>query len=145
MQNWTRLVPELLVGDIDASLRFWRDLLGFAVAYDRPEQGFAYLDRDDAQLMLEQRDDRATQSFTGTLEHPLGRGVNFQIEVSSVRPIVERLEETNWPLFMACEEKWYRAGNFERGQMQFLVQYPDGYLIRLVESIGQRPVAAGSP
>ncbi|WP_158814824.1 VOC family protein [Methylocapsa sp. S129] len=145
MPNWARLVPELLVGNIDASLRFWCDLLGFVVAYDRPEQGFAYLDCDGAQLMLEQRDDRATRWRTGTLEYPLGRGVNFEIEVSSLRPIIARLEEAGWPLFMACEEKWYRAGNFERGQLQFLVQDPDGYLVRLMESIGERPVAGRSP
>jgi catechol 2,3-dioxygenase-like lactoylglutathione lyase family enzyme len=49
------LVPELLVADLDASLRFWRGLCGFAVAYDRPEERFAYLDRAGAQVMLEER------------------------------------------------------------------------------------------
>lgn len=37
------LVPELAVTDCDVSARFWRDLLGFEVLYDRPEEGFAYL------------------------------------------------------------------------------------------------------
>ena len=37
------LVPELDVFDLAASLRFWRDVLGFRVAYRRPENGFAYL------------------------------------------------------------------------------------------------------
>ena len=37
------LVPELDVTDIDVSLRFWCDVLGFMVAYDRPDNGFAYL------------------------------------------------------------------------------------------------------
>lgn len=34
-----KLVPELLVTRLESSLGFWRDLLGFAVAYDRPEEG----------------------------------------------------------------------------------------------------------
>ena len=31
------LVPELTVTDLDASLQFYRGLLGWTVAYDRPE------------------------------------------------------------------------------------------------------------
>ena len=33
--TWARLVPELLVTDIDKSLRFWRDVCGFAVLFGR--------------------------------------------------------------------------------------------------------------
>jgi catechol 2,3-dioxygenase-like lactoylglutathione lyase family enzyme len=142
MQSWSKLVPELLVADIATSLRFWRDLLGFSVLYDRPEEGFAYLDLDGVQFMLEQRNENARQWWTGALEPPLGRGINFQIEVVSIGPILSRLEQAHWPLFMAREEKWYRAGAIERGQLQFLVQDPDGYLLRLIEPIGQRPHAA---
>ncbi|WFN95188.1 hypothetical protein [Gordonia sihwensis] len=40
------LVPELAVIDCSVSVRFWRDLLGFEVLYDRPEEGFAYLALD---------------------------------------------------------------------------------------------------
>lgn len=32
------LVPELVVTDCDVSVRFWRDLLGFEVLYDRPRR-----------------------------------------------------------------------------------------------------------
>ena len=54
--GWAKLVPELLVSDIAASLKFWRDRLGFAIAYQRPEQAFAYLERPEgAQIMLCQR------------------------------------------------------------------------------------------
>ena len=50
------LVPELHVTDIDRSLRFYVDLLGFSVAYARPDEGFAFLEFGGAQLMLEQTD-----------------------------------------------------------------------------------------
>jgi catechol 2,3-dioxygenase-like lactoylglutathione lyase family enzyme len=54
--HWNPLVPELLVADIDRSLAFWTGLIGFTVRFARPEDGFAYLDRDGAQVMLEQYD-----------------------------------------------------------------------------------------
>ncbi len=34
--GFAALTPELSVRDLDVSLRFWCDLLGFTVAYDRP-------------------------------------------------------------------------------------------------------------
>ena len=49
-----KLVPELLVTNLDSSLAFWVSHLGFKVAYQRPEDGFAYLDLNGAQVMLEQ-------------------------------------------------------------------------------------------
>ena len=139
---WARLVPELLVADLAASLRFWRDLCGFSVAYDRPEDGFAYLDRDGVQVMLEEAYGPGRRWITGPLEIPFGRGMNLQIAVASVAPILEVLGASGWPLYLAPEEKWYRAGMQEAGVRQFLVQDPDGYLLRFQESLGLRQAAS---
>ncbi|MDR3538245.1 MAG: VOC family protein [Acetobacteraceae bacterium] len=139
-----RLVPELLVADLQASLQFWRDLCGFSVAFDRPDEGFAYLDRDGAQVMLEERA-RNRNWITAALENPLGRGVNFQVAVPTLDPILAALAGTAWPLFMAPERKWYRTGSVETGVHQFLVQDPDGYLIRFSARIGERALGSGTP
>ncbi|MBA2519953.1 MAG: VOC family protein [Chloroflexia bacterium] len=139
-----KLVPELLVTRLDASLRFWRDLLGFAVAYDRPEEGFAYLHLAGAEIMLEQVDDSHRTWLTGPLNPPFGRGINFQIEVAALDPTLERLRQASWPLFLEPEERWYRMAELEVGQRQFLVQDPDGYLVRLAEHLGERAIAGGS-
>ncbi|MBS3025508.1 bleomycin resistance protein [Acidiphilium multivorum] len=139
MANSARLVPELVVSDLEVSLRFWCNLIGFSVAFDRPETGFAYLDLDGAQVMLEQRNTADDQWVTGPLEAPLGRGINFQIKTPTLRPILDRLAKAGCPLFKEPEEAWYRANTVEFGQRQFLVMDPDGYLLRLIENIGQRP------
>jgi catechol 2,3-dioxygenase-like lactoylglutathione lyase family enzyme len=135
---WARLVPELLVADLHTSLRFWRDLCSFTVVFNRLDEGFAYLDRDGAQIMLEERG-RNRNWLTGRLENPLGRGVNFQVSVPAIEPIAATLGGANWPLYMAPEQKWYRTGAVETGVHQFLVQDPDGYLIRFSARIGERP------
>jgi len=141
---WARLVPELLASDLQKSLRFWRDLCGFAVVFERFEQGFAYLDLDGAQIMLDQRGQTRNWE-TGPMEIPLGRGVNFQIRLTALEPILARLAQENWPLYMAPEKKWYRTGAVETGVHQFLVQDPDGYLIRFSTWIGERPVKGETP
>ena len=132
------LVPELLVADIARSLRFWCQLCGFTVAYERMEEGFAYLDREGAQVMLEERG-HGRNWVTGALDAPFGRGVNFQVAVAAMAPIVDALAGADWPLFMAPERKWYRAGAVATGVEQFLVQDPDGYLIRFSQPLDQRP------
>ena len=132
------LVPELMVTDLNTSLTFWVGFLGFKVAYQRLEDGFAYLDRDGAQVMLEHVDPLANQWQTGALERPFGRGINLQIDVAAVHPVIQRLDEAAYPLFKACKDVWYRAGAVEVGQREFLVQDPDGYLVRLVERLGER-------
>lgn len=136
--HWAPLVPELLVRDIRASLGFWRDLCGFSIAYHRLEEGFAYLEQDGAQVMLDEIG-HGRNWVTGPMESPLGRGLNLQITLRDIAPVEQRLEEASWPLFMTPEDKWYRAETIETGQRQFLVQDPDGYLIRFAMHIGTRP------
>ena len=69
------LVPELQVSDFDESLAFYTEVLGFAVAWSRPEEGFALLEREGASVMLEQAGGPGRRITTGPLEQPFGRGV----------------------------------------------------------------------
>ena len=77
-----RLVPELLVSDIGRSLAFYLGVCGWRVLWQRPAEGFAYLEREGAELMLEEP--RGRTFLAGPLEHPYGRGMNLQIQVSDV-------------------------------------------------------------
>src|SRR4051812_33368173 len=52
--EFARLVPELICADIERSVRFYTGVLGFHVRYARPEERFAYLEREGAEIMLEQ-------------------------------------------------------------------------------------------
>lgn len=135
---WAPLAPELNVQDIAVSVRFWRQLLGFQVLFERPEEGFAYLQLEGAQVMLEQLS--AGSWSVGALERPFGRGINLQITLSSLAPMLERLADAGWPLYLAPAERWYRTGEHESGQRQFLVQDPDGYLLRFAEPLGERAI-----
>lgn len=125
------LVPELDVRDLARSLAFWCDGLGFTCAYERPENGFAYLECEGAQVMLNAVNGNW---ITAPLTPPFGRGINLQIAVRSTAPILARLTALEWPLFRPLHEVWYRAGEAEVGYQQFLVQDPDGYLLRFGEA-----------
>jgi catechol 2,3-dioxygenase-like lactoylglutathione lyase family enzyme len=54
IMKFNALVPELSVSDINKSLGFYVDVLGFKIEYQRMENKFAFLSYGDAQLMIEQ-------------------------------------------------------------------------------------------
>lgn len=136
------LVPELLVASTPRSLAFWCGLLGFGIDYQREEEGFARISRGTAQVMIEQ-EGVGRNWITAALERPLGRGINLQITVLDLTPILSSLRGAAQPLFMEPETRWYRTGGTEEtGVEQFLVTDPDGYLIRFQSALGRRPVSA---
>ena len=133
------LVPEVAVSDWLISRTFYRDLIGFEVAYERPEEGFSFLTLGEAQLMIDQIGVGRTFDLTGAaMERPFGRGLNMQILVRNLEPILERLARAGVPLSLPLEEKWYRRDDHEVGNRQFVVSDPDGYLLRLFEDLGER-------
>jgi catechol 2,3-dioxygenase-like lactoylglutathione lyase family enzyme len=136
--GWAKLVSELLVEDIAASLAFWTRSLGFTIAYQRPEQGFVYLERlEGAQIMLCRR---SGVWETAELEKPFGRGVMFQIAVDDLSTVEAALVAEGWPLHAGLREVWRRHGDREGGQRELFVQDPDGYLIMVAQRIGERPL-----
>ena len=132
-----KLVPELCCSDIDRSLRFYTDVLGFTVLYARPEERFAYLERDGAQLMIEQSTGR--RFLAAELEYPYGRGINLQIEVAAITPLYETVQASGAPIYLPIEDRWYRRDDALLGNRQFIVQDPDGYLLRFFENLGSKP------
>lgn len=134
--GFAKLAPELLVTDLEHSLAFWKDMLGFKIAYQRPEQGFCYLEHDDgAQIMLCKRSGKWEM---GELQLPFGRGAMFQIYLSSITPALTRLLQADWPITEGPREVWRRWGDREGGKREIILQDPDGYLIMLTEDLGER-------
>ncbi|WP_417257655.1 bleomycin resistance protein [Celeribacter sp.] len=137
------LIPEFAVSDWRDSRDFYCDLLGFTIDYAREEDGFAMLALGHARLMIDQIG--AGRTFDdGHLpdSYPFGRGVNLQIEVPSVHPILDRLTRRSYALMPPLEEAWYRKRTVALGQRQFVVADPDGYLLRLFEPLGERPATS---
>jgi catechol 2,3-dioxygenase-like lactoylglutathione lyase family enzyme len=134
-------VPELLVTDIGASLSLWRDLYGFAVAFERSEEGFAYLDLDGAQVMLEEcghwaeLGDRSAGIAAWSWRQFSGRHPFHRTDPGSAR---------RRPLAAvhAAGAEMIQDRRHRTGVDQFLVQDPDGYLIRFSAAAGERCVDA---
>lgn len=130
--KFNALVPELSVTDIEQSKSFYTKLLGFQLEYERKNDKFAFLSLNNAQLMLEEMNGHWE---TGVLEYPLGRGVNFQIIVEDIQPIVSRLNQHAISLFREPFVSEYTTGDTNIKEIEFLVQDPDGYLLRFSQEV----------
>jgi catechol 2,3-dioxygenase-like lactoylglutathione lyase family enzyme len=138
MAHRPKLIPELMVLDFHKSLDFYTRLASFEVVYERPEEAFAMLGIEGARLMIEGATDQSRTWLTGELQRPFGRGINLQIEVRDVEGLYQNFVRAQHPIYLAMEEKWYRVGDKHTGNKQFLVQDPDGYLLRFFEDLGLR-------
>jgi hypothetical protein len=93
--------------------------LGFEIAYQRPKEKFAYLERPEgAQIMLCERSEGRWE--TAPMEKPYGRGVMFQVYISSIDPIIDRLQDLRMPIYAGPREVWRRYGDREGGNERLL-------------------------
>jgi Glyoxalase/Bleomycin resistance protein/Dioxygenase superfamily. len=130
---WNRMVPELTVTDFSASLDFYVDVLGFDIMIRRQDPDFAYISLGEAQLMLEQYHPEGWN--TADLIRPLGRGVNFQIEVDDIEQMLDRIKTNGQTPYRDLRDNFYQTGESTVCQREFLVQDPDGYLLRFSQYI----------
>jgi catechol 2,3-dioxygenase-like lactoylglutathione lyase family enzyme len=133
-----RLIPEFDVEELDRSLRFYRDVVGCRVLFERPEERFAFLDLEGAQFMLEEAAGPGRRFRTAPLEYPFGRGINIQIQVSDVDALYKRCLRSGLPIAIPLEERWYRENERELGNRQFVIADPDGFLLRFFTDLGSR-------
>ena len=135
-----RLIPELDVSNLDKSLAFYTRVVGCTVLYERAEERFAFLEFEGANLMLEEATGPGRRFSTAPLEHPFGRGVNFQIQVGDVDELYAHVLAAQAHVVIPLEEKWYRRDDHGLGNRQFVVADPDGYLLRFFTDLGRRPL-----
>ena len=134
---YKRQIPELSVSNLNESLKFYVNSIGFKIEYQRPENKFVFISYQGTQFMLQELEENEKWSI-GELKHPYGNGVNFQIEVSNVEKIYDALKTSGYKIAFDIEENWYRQDNKLLGNKEFLIQDPDGYLLRFSEDLGEK-------
>ena len=124
--RFNKLIPELSVTDIKRSKEFYIKL-GFKILYERKEDKFAFLEFEGNQIMIEQINDNWN---TGKLEYPFGRGIIISMSVDNIRNYYNKLIDNNIKMYKDLMVNKYRVDNYEYKDIEFLIQDPDGYLLR---------------
>ena len=123
--KFNKLIPELIVSDIQKSLDFYKKL-GFKLEYERKEDKFAFFSLEGSQLMIEQG------KVTG------GKGICFQIQVKNVKKILEKTRQLKARIKQPLKDRWLRKNNSLIGMRCFQITDPDGYLLMFLQSLGIR-------
>ena len=133
MTTITSCTPLLNVADVEASLGFWRDLIGLAVTYRHEPDGklmFASLQSGEARLMLNGRGGdpaarRARPHYTEAV---------FNFAVDSVHALVGELRAKGFAAPDPVAEEY--------GLDEIVIRDPDGYEIAFTSPTVARPTAA---
>ena len=125
--DFNKIIPELSVFDINQTIAFY-EKLGFETIYERHEDLFAFMSFEGSQFMFEQihRDGWNI----GEMHYPLGQGVNFSIAVEEIDRLHQRLKEEQIEFYRDLNTSYYRVNDKCIEQKEFLIQDPNGYLLR---------------
>lgn len=124
--NFNKLIPELSVTNIDKSKEFYLKL-GFKIMYERKEDKFIFLELEGNQLMIEEINDNWN---TGKLEYPFGRGINISMTINDIDKYYQELLNKNITFFKEIMTNEYDVNGKTYLDKEFLIQDPDGYLLR---------------
>lgn len=123
----TDLTPNLITNDIDRSLTFYRNILGFEVISTVPEEPpllFVWLKRDDVSVFI--NDAKAVHEETPVGSLVVGQsGVALFIHMERIAEWWEEIR-TKTRVVMPLKNQWY-------GQTEFSIVDPDGYVITFAE------------
>lgn len=124
--KFNSLIPELSVTDIEKSKEFYLNL-GFKVMYERKEDKFCFLYLEDNQIMIEEINNNWN---VGEMKYPFGNGINISMTVSDIDSFYENIISKKFVLFRKIKTSKYRVDDIIYEDKKFLLQDPDGYLLR---------------
>lgn len=124
--KFNSLIPELSVTDIEKSKKFYSSL-GFKIKYERKENKFAFLELEQNQIMIEEINNNWS---VGELKYPFGNGMNISMSIKDIKSYYQLLKTKKIKFFKELETHKYKVNDKIYEDTEFLIQDPDGYLLR---------------
>jgi uncharacterized glyoxalase superfamily protein PhnB len=121
------LAPNLIVADVERSIAFYRDVIGFSVVTTVPDASpfvFAILQSGPVQIYVN-APGPAVEEYPVLKDRPIGGTLTLFIHITGIRAAYEELK-TKVNVVMPLEKKWY-------GPTEFACTDPDGYVITFAE------------
>ena len=134
--KFTDVTPNLIVSDIDRSLAFYRDVLGFSVVTTVPDAApfvFVWLQRDDVKVFLNTAGS-VKDAMPGLAARPIG-GTNTLFMIVEAATPTEGIDalfdsvKSQARVVMPLKDQFY-------GMREFGIEDPDGYVIFAAQRLG---------
>ena len=124
--KFNKLIPELSVTNINKSKQFYTSI-GFKIMYERIQDKFCFLELEGNQIMIQEENNVWN---VGEMEYPFGRGINISMTVKNVEKLYNNLKNQKIKIFQELEIHPYQVNEKIYEDKEFLIQDPDGYLLR---------------
>lgn len=122
-----KLTPNLMVEDVQQTLAFYQDVLGFKVSMTLPDQppfNFAIVQRDEVEFMFQSRSS-LSENVPALTGHPIGASQTFYIEVEGLKKLYEALRE-QVDIVVDLHTTFY-------GTQEFYFRDMNGYILSFTE------------
>jgi lactoylglutathione lyase len=135
--KFSDVTPNLVVSNVERSLAFYRDVLGFSVTATVPDASplaFAMMQRDDVSVFLNSVE--SVKEYPSLASRAIG-GTNtlfFVLEADDIKGGIDALfasVSSRAKLFMALKDQFY-------GMREFGIEDPDGYVIFFAQRIASQ-------
>jgi uncharacterized glyoxalase superfamily protein PhnB len=128
--NLTDVIPNLIVADMDRSVAFYRDVLGFSVVTAVPDQApfaFVWLQRGTVSVFLNSREAATQDEGEFWKSRSIGGTISMFVtmEAETLEKGVDALFESVQPkarVVMPLKNQFY-------GMREFAIEDPDGYVL----------------
>jgi len=124
-----KLTPNLIVRNVEASLKFYREILGLETAITVPDQSpyvFASVANGSVELFF--NDQKSMAAEYPRLAATIGGSFTLYMEVDSLPAVLERVQKAGAKISMPVTDQLY-------GMKEFAFDDPDGYTITIAQKI----------
>jgi uncharacterized glyoxalase superfamily protein PhnB len=122
------LTPNLMVPDVNQSLNFYTNLLGFEVLQSVPDSGilqWAFIQSGDVRLML-QKETSIKEEYPELEKHTGGGALTFYIHAEALEGWYEKLKD-KVNVIKPLHKTFYGANEFS-------ITDPDGFILTFSEA-----------
>jgi lactoylglutathione lyase len=125
-----KLTPNLVVRNVEASLKFYADILGLEKAISVPDESpyiFASVSNGAVEIFF--NDQKTVAAEYPKLAATIGGSLTLYMEVDNLQAVFERVQKAGVKISMPVTEQFY-------GMKEFAFEDGDGYTITIAQKIG---------
>jgi uncharacterized glyoxalase superfamily protein PhnB len=125
-----KLTPNLVVRDVEASLNFYRTVLGFQPGFtvpDAPPYVFGSVASDGVEIFF--NDQKAVaEDYPALGAKPIGGSITLFIEVDGIEDVLKKVQQHGAKITMPMKDQFY-------GMREFAFEDPEGWVVTIAERI----------
>ena len=126
-----KLTPNLIVRNVESSLKFYREVLGLETGMTVPEKApyvFGSVTNGTVEVFF--NDQKVVAAEYPKLAEPIGASMTMYMEVDSLDTVLERVKRAGAKISMPVTEQFY-------GMKESAFEDSDGYTVTVAERINR--------